>query len=259
MRLHTAALASALLLSTPASAQILSVKASDFDVRVGGAVTYAPDYLGSDDYELGFQPDAELSFQKVLFLSTRNGAGVYIFNDHTTRFGVGLAPNFGREESDNSRLNGLGDIDFGGDLNIFLEGNFEPFSLGMSGRVGVLGDAVGTVISVYAGYRQPITEQLTGRVRTTLSWADDRWTEDYFGINAAQSAASGLPVFDTSDGISTASVSAGLSYAITPSVSLTGTARYTRLLGDAADSPITDSADQLSFLLGAAYSWPGLQ
>lgn len=257
MRRAIALTALALLLALPAQAQIMSVNESDFDVRVGGAVTYAPDYLGSDDYELGFMPDAEITFQKVLFASTRNGAGIYLFNDGGTRMGVALAPNFGRDAGDNARLNGLGDIDIGGDLNIFLEGNFAPFSLGLNGRTGVVGDAVGTMLTVYGGYRENLTEQLSGHVRASVSWADDSWTEDYFGVNPTQAIASGLPAYRTSDGLATASLSTGLSYALSPNVDLNMTARYTRLLGDAADSPITDSADQLSFLLGASYSWPG--
>jgi outer membrane protein len=89
----------------------------------------------------------------------------------------------------------------------------------------------------------------------------DAYNEAYFGVNAAQAAASGLPVYDVSGGLYSygagASVIAPLSS--DRSWALVFVAGYDRLTGDAGDSPLVQQRgddDQASIGLFIARRLP---
>jgi outer membrane protein len=96
---------------------------------------------------------------------------------------------------------------------------------------------------------------LTVSVGPRVSFASEDYMETYFGVDAAQSAASGLPVFDAEGGIKGVGVEAEWRYALTRRWALVGEAGYERLVSDAADSPITEvgSENQFSAALGLTY------
>ena len=75
---------------------------------------------------------------------------------------------------------------------------------------------------------------------------------EFFGISAAGAAASGLSQFDAESDFKDIGVNVGLTYKFTPKWSATGLASFTRLLGDAEDSPVTDDeGDASQFFIGA--------
>jgi MipA family protein len=254
-RLLAASLGFGSLFLAPA-AQANFFLADDFTFRVGAVGLYTPDYMGSDDYEVKALPDLELTYQDRVYLSGRDGLGIFLFNDQTTRMGVGVAPNWGRDEDDNDHLTGLGDVDFGWDMKMFLEGRFAPFMVGIEARHEFAQGSGGTQITGYTGFTQPVAPQLLWTGQASVSWADTDWTRSFFAVTPTQAAASGLPVYNADDGLRDASLTTGLIYALTPSVGLTGMVGYTRLLDDAADSPISQTDNQFMALVGASYSWP---
>ncbi len=84
--------------------------------------------------------------------------------------------------------------------------------------------------------------------------------DNSFGISAAQSASSarGLAQHDASSGLKDAGLSIDLGYSITENNSAFGGVQYSRLLGDAADSPLVadeGSENQLGAFLGLSYRW----
>lgn len=84
-----------------------------------------------------------------------------------------------------------------------------------------------------------------------MSWANDAYMDSFFGIDNAQSAASGLEPFEAEAGFKDVGLALRLNYGLTEHWAILTSGEYKRLLGDAADSPIvTDegSADQRSFL-----------
>jgi outer membrane scaffolding protein for murein synthesis (MipA/OmpV family) len=71
-----------------------------------------------------------------------------------------------------------------------------------------------------------------------LTLADARYEQSYFGIDPAQSARSGRPVYRPGGGVEGVGVGATLIVPITQKIAVTAVVGYTRLLGDAARSPI---------------------
>ena len=88
-----------------------------------------------------------------------------------------------------------------------------------------------------------------------VHFASDDYLETYLGVTPAQSAASGLPVFDPEGGVKGLGGEAEAKYALTRHWSVAGKAGYERLIGDAADSPIADrgSKNQFTAALGLTY------
>ena len=88
--------------------------------------------------------------------------------------------------------------------------------------------------------------------------ADERYQRAYFGVTPAASLASGLPVFTPRGGIYGVAATSGLSVQLDSRWGLFGYARYERLIGDAAKSPIVrrfGSRNQLSAGLGLSYTF----
>jgi outer membrane protein len=91
-----------------------------------------------------------------------------------------------------------------------------------------------------------------------ISVADSEYMETFYGVNAAQSVRSGLLAYNPSGGFQKAGVIASANYQLTPNWTVLGFARYDRLLGEAADSPLVQvggSENQFSTGLGVSYSF----
>lgn len=89
-------------------------------------------------------------------------------------------------------------------------------------------------------------------------YSDARFQRAYFGVTPAASLASGLPVYRPRGGIYGVAVASGLNYSLSKRWGLFGFARYERLVGDAARSPIVrqfGSRNQLSSGIGLNYTF----
>lgn len=79
------------------------------------------------------------------------------------------------------------------------------------------------------------------------AWGTDNFMDTYFGVSETESAASGLDEYDPSGGFYSVGVELGARYEFSPSWGLEGRATYDYLVGDAADSPITDIGSRNQF------------
>jgi outer membrane protein len=89
-------------------------------------------------------------------------------------------------------------------------------------------------------------------------FSDARYQRAYFGVTPRASLASGLPMYRPGGGIHGVALASGASYAFDSHWGLFGYARYERLVGDAAKSPIIrefGSRNQLSGGIGLNYTF----
>ncbi len=80
----------------------------------------------------------------------------------------------------------------------------------------------------------------------------------YFGVSEAGSVRSGLATYTAEGGLKDIGVQATMTYQLTDRWGLVGRASYTRLLGDAANSPIVQgegSADQFRGGVGLSFKF----
>lgn len=234
---------------------------------IGGMVS--PDYEGSDDYEGTPLPLIDLSWKDKVSIGTIGGPGLKVNffeiqgptpKDKLT-FSSSVGYGGGRDQDDNDALQGLGDIDGGVIVGLGANYQYQDFGISLAMSHDATGDREGTVVKAGLNYSfkvgLPRTKLTLG---TDMTWADDDYMGNTFGISAAQSASSrrGFGAFDASSGIKDVGVSAKLTHRWDENIGILGQVGYSRLLGDAADSPIVDQdgdAGQFSALIGISYSW----
>jgi len=92
---------------------------------------------------------------------------------------------------------------------------------------------------------------MTGRVGA--SWADDDYMDAFFSVTPAQSLASLHAPYDASAGIKDVHVGLAADVPLGQDWSLKLLGQYTRLVGDAADSPVIETEDQFYGGVGLTY------
>ena len=113
----------------------------------------------------------------------------------------------------------------------------------------------GAEIDVGASGAVALTDRLDLSGRAGLTYATDDYMDTHFGIVPAQAAASGLPVFDPGAGFKDAYIRADLGYDLTDRFRLRAGLGYSRLIGDAADSPVVANRNQFDGQLGLSYTF----
>jgi outer membrane scaffolding protein for murein synthesis (MipA/OmpV family) len=98
-------------------------------------------------------------------------------------------------------------------------------------------------------------ERLVMFAGPSLTFADRAHLQTLFGVNPRQSLASGYDMYSAHSGLE----SAGFGFSATRFIGkhwlLIGNLGANRLLGSAAESPITQTRVQAVAVLGLAYSW----
>jgi outer membrane protein len=230
-------------------------------IKVGGVAIIQPTFEGSNNYEVVGFPFAFPIF---------SGGGPGIFSRFEAkglddvrfklieRGGFVAGPlggyNLGRDEDNDDALDGLGDVDGGVVAGGFVGYRVGPVLFDTSFH-NTFGDDGGYLIRFGAEVERPLRERLLLTARIGATYADEDYMQNYFGVNAAQSAASGLAEFDADAGFKDVFAEVGLKAQLDANWEARASVRYSRLLGDAADSPIVESEDQFTTLLGVAYKF----
>lgn len=236
-------------------------------VSVGAFVGFQPAYEGSDEFRFVGYPLIIPKYYGDNYDATAPSRvdfrGVDDIRVALLRFGgLDIGPlagyNFGRDQDLAARLGGLGDIDGGLTVGGFVKYRFEPFYADFAYNTQVTGDTdTGYTLRFGAGMERPVTEKLTFSAYVGGTYASEEYMDAYFSVTPVQSAAStaGLGVFDASAGFKDVGLDLGLDYRLTQRVTLKTKAGYSRLLDDAANSPVTASRNQFSGGVGLTYTF----
>ncbi|HCM84111.1 MAG TPA: MipA/OmpV family protein [Alphaproteobacteria bacterium] len=213
---------------------------------VGAGAISMPEYLGANDNEVRFLPMIDIEYKQRYFLSTQRGLGFYFFRDNRFALATMVNMDWGRDESDNARLRGLGDLDPSAQLGVDLKWYINKWlsfdvdayqAISPGGHEGAYGN-------VGFGGRWPVAKNFAFRANTGIRWASDTYMSNMFGVNATQSARSGLAQFNPDSALMAWQFGAALDFNLSPQWFVSPTFRYIGLLGDAADSPITQDDGQ---------------
>jgi outer membrane protein len=216
----------------------------------GGGVVILPEYPGSDDQRTRFVPVFSATYGRFFIgtdpdIPAPGGIGVDLYRDRGLRLGVAAYSDLTeREESDDERLRGLGDVDRDLRVGVFASYSFSRYVLRASIGSDVSDNDQGTLVRLDALARFHPSERLTLTAGPGLTWADSEYTRTFFGVDAGQSARSGLPQYEAKSGINSARFALGANYRIDPSWTLGAFFVFARLHGDATDSPITQDKSQ---------------
>jgi outer membrane protein len=232
----------------------------DWTVMVGVGGEYKPDFEGAKRSMLSPVPIFSIrrAGSTEQFHSPRDSASIALIDFGDLRAGPAAKLRSSRKANSYSELNGLGDVKTAFELGGFVE--YFPvdwFRTRVELRQG-LGGHHGTVADISADFIVPVLQRFTISAGPRFTWESTQATSPYFGIDAVQAMATGLPVFNAKGGAHSAGVGAQVSYRINPQWEVHSYVEYERLLGDAAKSPLValrGSPNQTSFGIGASYSF----
>jgi MipA family protein len=229
-------------------------------VMVGVGGEYKPDFAGANRAMLSPVPIFAIrrAGSTEQFRGPRDSPSIAFLDFGDLRAGPVAKFVAGRKQYNYSELNGLGDVKTSVQLGGFVE--YYPvdwFRTRVELRQGVVGPN-GTVADFSADFIVPLFQRLTISAGPRFTWESTQATSPYFGIDAVQAMASGLPVFNAKGGAHSYGAGAQISYRINPQWEVHSYVEYERLLGDAAASPLVTlrgSPNQSTVGIGASYAF----
>lgn len=230
----------------------------DWYLTVGVNGFRAPEFEGSSEYKFSASPLISLGRAgNAVRFSSRNDSASFAFLDRGA-FRAGAAGKliFERDGDTSDRLRGLDPVKFGAELGGFAE-VYPADWLRVRGEVrqGIRSHH-GVVADISADAFVDLTDTLRVSGGPRLSIASDDYFEAYYGVNPAESAASGYGQYSPNGGLKSVGVGAAITWKATEKVETTAYAEYSRLTGPAADSTIVSqggSKNQLLVGVAATY------
>lgn len=246
---------------------------------VGLGAGLVPSYAGSNDY---------IAFPLPLVVGRVGGVGIRPNGPGLTLDVLSPKPSLGKRKTRlafgpafrirNDRDAQIEDavVERAGRLDLALEAGLnaavsfpgvlkplDTLSIGAQVRWDVLGAHEGMVIEPQVSYAAPLGKAFVLQVQTGLEFVDDNFADYYFSVTPAQQTDSSLPAFTAQGGLNRIGTLAILNYdwdgnALNGGWSIYGVGGYSRLLGDAADTPYTalrGSPNQFIAGLGVGYTF----
>jgi len=244
----------------PASAtSLLSRDGDDIPLQAGGVVVLKPTFEGSKRYDAIGAPfvlPAGISSGSGGMLQAKGADDIRLRLLSFNGFEAGPLAGWraGRSE-DQRHLHGLGDVDGG-----LVAGGYVGYRMGpvmpfISYHHQVTGDETGGVVRFGLEATAKPAAWLSLTATGGASWMSSNYADAFFTVTPLQSRRSGLAVYDASAGIKDAYLGLTGDIALDDRWSLKLIGRYSRLVGDAADSPVVESENQLFGGVGVSYKF----
>lgn len=250
-------------------------------INVGLGAGLIPTYAGSDEYfvfplplftgrlgGVGFRPSGAGMVFDVL-----SPQPTVVQRDKAPQFSIGPAFRVRVERSVGSRdpvVEAAGRLDRALELGLAAGVTFpgvlnpnDALTLTAQARWDVLGAHEGRVIEPTVSYLTPLSLGILVQWSATMEIVDDNFARYYQSVTPAQSAASGLPVFDAAGGVNRIGTSVTAAFdldgnALNGGFNIFSIAGYSRMLGDGAATPFTAERgrpDQFLLGLGVGYTF----
>ncbi len=225
---------------------------------IGAAVAVVPEYEGSDETRV--LPVPMINYHRGAFFITPR-AGLPALGLRTqiapdVDAGVFLGMGLGRRASRTERTKGLENIDTHAAVGAYVEWRPGLYSFGAAYRQAAH-KGYGGAIDLRASYAVWQSGANNVRMGVGAEWMNRRAMDTWFGVSPEQAASStyGLSTHDTSSGFKSASLFATWTHRFNDQWSAIGTLGVNRLLGDAADSPLTARKTNGFGSAGVAYAF----
>lgn len=222
----------------------------DLVIELGAGGRLVPEYEGSDEYRVSPFP--------IIGFGYLNIPGLLELGSLTTEEGgLSVSPTFDyigeRKADDFDDLDGLDDVDATFEAGVRV--GYAWTNAEVWGEVGyAFGGADGLVGGFGASAIVRPAAELELKAGPFATFASQDYMDAFFGVSGREAARTGfrLDGFDADGGFKSVGVAASARYEFRPDWFLNADASYSRLVGDAGDSPIVDagSEDQFTFGLG---------
>ncbi len=265
---HFALSSAAVLLATSAIFTTSTAQAQD-GWSAGGFAVIAPKYEGSKEYRafgfplvipsFGKSPSAgETSeFRSRVKFKGLDDVRFTLLNNDTFEIGPVAGYRTGRKESAGVLLGGLGDVKGGLVLGGYVGINAGPAFFDISYSDQLTGGIRGGQVKLGATTRAQLNDTLSLNAGVGATYATDAYMDSYFGVSAAQAGTSSasLTAFDPKAGFKDINVSLGTGIKLSSNWTAKLGGKYSRLINDAALSPVIETKNQLSGSFGLIYKF----
>lgn len=264
--------------AVPARAQDQPADLYRDTVTVGAGVAVLPDYEGSNDYRITPVPAAIGAIKGYGFVLAGNQLSVDLIKDRPGpvwdfQAGPIVQLNFNRSASgsiDDLRVRALGKraiaVELGGYVGLgktgVLTSPYDKLSVTLGYRHDVSQVHDSGIWNPSITYFTPLSRKAALGLFASADIVERGYAQTYYSVSAAQSVASGLPIYTAGAGLKNWTLGAIGSYSLTGDllhgVKIVGGGTYGRMEGDIARSPlvtIAGSRDQWLGTIGLAYTF----
>jgi outer membrane protein len=196
--------------------------ASPWSARISAGAGFAPDYEGSDEYAIVPAFGGSFNYGNRYLSLEGFDLKANVWDSSSINFGPVVSYQLGRKDVEDAIVKRMKDIDdsvsIGGfasySLAGLLNGN-DSVTFGVQALDDVSGVSDGFVGTASIGYATPLSDPFFASLTATTSLASKDYARTYFGVSAADNAASGLATFAPEAGIKDVGIAATLTYAVT--------------------------------------------
>ena len=217
------------------------------DGFIAAGVAAVPDFEGSSNYEPVPLIVGQIDTLGLRFELEGLVARVNFRPDSALQLGPIIAFRPGRDDVQNDVVDRLADVDGAVEVGGFVRYEFtdlfhpsDGLELGVQVAADVADGHDGLTVTAGTGYARSFGDRWRLGVDAEVTWASDNYMQSFFSIDAADAAASGLARFQADSGVKDIGAGVTAIYSFSDRWGVLGRIGYTRLLGDAADSPIVD-------------------
>ncbi|KVP64460.1 MipA/OmpV family protein [Burkholderia ubonensis] len=215
----------------------------DWQVSVGAGMTLEPRYAGADRYHVLGGPNVDVRYRDLFFLSTGEGIGANVLRGPNWRVSLSVGYDLGRRSADDlDHLRGFDNINPAPVLKLsadYVISKDFPLVLRADVRRSV-GGSNGWVGDLSAYMPMPDSnEHFFWFAGPTVSFADARYMNSWFGVSDAAAARSGLPRYSSGAGIRSVGAGVTMVWFVNKHWFLTMDGALEQLVGRAARSPVT--------------------
>ena len=244
-----------------ARARALPAPAYDWTITLGAEGREEPLFQGSSRERLRPYPIFAVRRYGTPepFRGPRDGLDIAVIDGGNYQIGpVGQFVYSQREKANSEAVHRLGNVPWAGEVGIFAQYWWVPWlrtrtevRQGFHGHQGIVSDVMTDAVV-------PVGPQWTFSGGPRLTLATTPALNPYFGVTSAQSAISGLPIYDAKGGLRSYGAGAQARYLWTPQWATHVFLEYERLSGDVSGSPIVTqrgSPDQVTVGFGFTHSF----
>lgn len=231
----------------------------DWQISVGAAMTLQPRYPGADRYRVLGGPNVDIRYRDLFFLSTGEGLGANVLQGPNWRVSLSVGYDLGRRSADDlGHLNGLDNINAAPVMKLsadYVISKDFPLVLRADVRRSI-GGANGWVGDFSAYMPLPgSNEHFFWFAGPTVSFADSRYMNGWFGVNPAAAARSGLPAYSSGAGLKSVGGGVTMVWFVNKHWFVTMDGAVEQLVGRAARSPITQQSTNGVFDMSINYQF----
>lgn len=223
--------------------------ASQWKVSVGGGIASVPRYEGSASNRLRFVPLLDVE-NGHLFAGTTRGIGYNFSDNKDLQYGVRMTLAHNRKQSADVHLNGMGNIGYAAEAGAFVNARFAPWYVSS----GLAASSHGAWFELGGGYEAQLVEADRLRIGANLTWANAKYNQTYFGVTAAQAAASGnvLTAYTASSGVKDYGIAANWMHSYSKEWFSNAGVSFKQLSGSDKNSPLTvkSGMNSVNFVVG---------